>query len=224
MKQNMIAALVGRKGSGKSTLVGEIVREHDRALIVDRMFEYGAQLGATVVRGFDAAVEAVLEASRRRRYRYSLRGLEDDEVLEVLAGVATLRDTLVVVEEASAYMKAQQIPREIAQLVRMGRHQEISQVYVAQRAAMLHLDVISQADVIVSFQQHARRDVDTLVGHLGDHAERVRDLERFEIIAGGPAGWEEKAPLAVLARLTTRDRQATSTARRGARPPRASSA
>jgi len=201
VKQNTIVALVGRKGSGKSTLVGEIIREFDRVLIVDRMFEYGPQLGVTVVRGHAGAVAAVLEASRRRRFRYSLRGLEDDEVLDVLEGVGTLREVLVVVEEASAYMKSQQIPWEIAHLVRMGRHQGISQLYVAQRPSMLHLDVISQADVIVSFQQHARRDVETLVGHLGDFAEVVRELPRYELIAGGPAGWEEKAPLAVLARV-----------------------
>lgn len=201
MKQNTIVALVGRKGSGKSTLVGEIVREFPRALIVDTMNEYGGNIGADVAFGFDAAVEAVLEAERSRRYRFSLRGLEHDQVLEILEGVGTLRELLVVVEEASAYMKAQQIPWEIAQLVRMGRHNGISQLYVAQRPSMLHLDVISQADVIVSFQQHARRDVETLVGHLGDFAERVRELDRFELIAGGPAGWEEKAPLAVLARV-----------------------
>jgi hypothetical protein len=204
--QNTIIALVGRKGSGKSTLVGEIVCEHERTVVVDTMNEYGEKLGAEVVLGYDQAVDAVLEASRRRRFRFSLRGLEHDQVLEILEGVATLRELLLVVEEASAYMKAQQIPWEIAQLVRMGRHQGISQLYVAQRPTMLHLDVISQADVIVSFQQHAHRDVETLVGHLGEAAARVRDLERFELIAGGPAGWEEKAPLAVLARLRARNR------------------
>jgi len=211
--QNTIVALVGRKGSGKSTLVGEIVGEWDRVIIVDTMNEYGARIGASVRLGLEDAIDAVLEAERSRRFRFSLRGLEHDEVLEVLEGVGTLRDLLVVVEEASAYMKAQQIPWEIAQLVRMGRHQAISQLYVAQRPSMLHLDVISQADVIVSFQQHARRDVETLVGHLGDVAEQVRELERFELIAGGPQGWEEKAPLAVLARVRE------NTQRLGLKPP-----
>jgi len=214
--QNTIVALVGRKGSGKSTLVAEIVREWDRALIVDTMNEYGRGIGATVFYG-DAYVPAIVEASRQRRFRFSLRGLEYDEVLEALEGAATLRQLLVVVEEASAYMKAQQIPWPIAQLVRMGRHRGISQLYVAQRPSMLHLDVISQADVIVSFQQHARRDVETLVGHVGDVAERVRDLARFELIAGGPQGWEDKAPAAVLARLAS-DTTTVSPGRRVKRP------
>lgn len=199
--QNTILAIVGRKGSGKSTLVGEIIQEQPRAVVIDTMNEFGRNIGAEVVYGFDGAVEAIVGASRRARYRLSLRGLEHDEVLEVLEGVYTLRDMFLVLEEASAYMKAQQIPWEIAQLVRMGRHNRISQCYVAQRPTMLHLDVISQADVIVSFQQHARRDVDTLVGHLGEVGEQVRELERFHVVAGGPDGWEEKAPLAVLSRV-----------------------
>ncbi len=201
MNANTILAMLGRKGSGKSTLVGEIVREFGRVLIVDSMNEYGRNVGAEVVYGFEGAVRAIARASRRTSFRISFRGLEVDEALIVARGVFTLRNVLFVLEEASLYMKAQQIPPDLAKLVRTGRHRGISQLYVAQRPSMLHLDVISQADVIVSFQQHARRDVDTLTGHLGDMAERVRELDRFELIAGGPEGWEEKAPLAVLARV-----------------------
>lgn len=204
MSSNTIVALVGRKGSGKTTLVAEIVREERRVIVLDTMNEYGRARGLEVIYGFEAAVHAVARASRARSFRLSLRGLEHDQVLEVLAGCYHLRELLIVLEEASMFMKSQMIPPEIAKLVRTGRHQGISQLYVAQRPSMLHLDVISQADLIVSFQQHAARDVETLVGHLGEHAAAVRELPRFELIAGGPQGWEEKAPLAVLARVVDR--------------------
>lgn len=198
MAQNLVLVVLGRKGSGKSTLVREVIREFDRVVILDYIGEYGAEVNARVIEGFEACVHELVENAKRPRFRLSLRVVDTDEALRVLSVAYELPRTLLVVEEASVYCTPQSLPVEVARFVRFGRHREISQVYVAQRPSMLHRDITSQADVIVSFRQHEQRDVDYLRGIMGEEAERVRTLGDYAIVAGVNL---EKAPLAVLARL-----------------------
>jgi len=194
---NSIVTILGRKGSGKTTLVREIVREHRRVVILDYIGEYGADCGARVVAGFSASIHALVAASRERAFRLSLRML-DEETLAALPVAWELEDYLLVVEEASAYCSPSQLPPEIARIVKFGRHQRISQVYVAQRPSMLHRHVTSQSDLIVSFHQHEPIDVRYLSAIAGEEAKCVQELGDYEIYAAGNL---EHAPLAVLARL-----------------------
>lgn len=199
-----MVTVVGRKGCGKTTLVREIVREHARVVILDWCHEYGAEVGAQVKDGLRACALALVAASRERRFRLSLRvdelaGDPREQFLELLTIVWQMPGVLLVVDEASAYQSPSWMPPELARFPRIGRHRGISQLYVAQRPSMLHRDVTSQSDLLVSFQQHEERDVRYLVNLLGPAGERVRQLGLFEIVAGGPG--MDRAPLAVLARL-----------------------
>lgn len=204
---NTIVFVTGRKGCGKSTLVRELMREHDRVVVLDYIGEYGPECGATVHRGAIACARALERWHDRPRFCLSLRVTEERDALELLEIVAKMRGILLVVEESSWLCAPGRLPRELAYLVRMGRHQEISQLYVAQRPAMVHRDVTSQADVIVSFQQHGERDVAYLEGTvLADRAAHVRELKPFEIIAGVAPGEDAKLPACVRARLAKQRR------------------
>lgn len=204
---NTIAFVTGRKGCGKSTLVRELMSEHARVVVLDYLGEYGPECGATVHRGVIACARALERWAARPRFCLSLRVTEERDALDLLGIIEKLRAVLVVVEEASWLCSPGQLPRELRALVRFGRHRELSQVYVAQRPAMVHRDVTSQADVIVSFQQHGERDIAYLEGTvLADRAAQVRQLRPFEIVAGVAPGEEHKLPACVRARIAKQRR------------------
>lgn len=206
---NTITFVTGRKGCGKSTLVREVMREHARVVVLDYIGEYGPECGATVHRGILACARALERWDPKPRYCLSLRVTEERDALDLLGIVRKMRSVLLVVEEASWLCSPGRLPLELRELVRFGRHQEISQLYVAQRPAMVHRDVTSQADVIVSFQQHGERDVAYLEGSvLADRAELVRALRPFEIVVGVAEGEQAKIPKCVRERLARQRKQA----------------
>jgi len=201
--QNLIVTVLGRKGCGKSTLVREITRDWKRVVIIDYLGEYGGNVGATVHEGLRASVQALVRWAPQARFCCSLRLDDMEDALGVLEVCGAMHDYLLVVEEASWLCSAAHIPQQLARLVRFGRHRGISQLYVAQRPTMVHRDVTSQSDVLVSFNQHERRDVAYLQSILGDQAERLPSLERYAIIAGpDPA----RFPAAVRRRLKSAPR------------------
>lgn len=211
--QNLIVTVLGRKGSGKSTLVGEITREHRRVVILDYLGEYGANVGARVHEGRRSSIAALVRWNRQARFCLSLRVEDYDDALDVLEVAYEMRGYLLVVEEASWLCTASHMPRELARFVRFGRHRGISQLYVAQRPSMLHRDVTSQSDVIVSFNQHEERDVAYLAGILGDSADRLRELPPYAIIAGPTP---DRFPAAVRKRLRTSPKNRVDTDASGA--------
>lgn len=199
---NTIVFVTGRKGCGKSTLVRELMREHPRVVVIDYLGEYGPECGATVHKGIVPCVRALDRWHEKPRFCLSLRVTEERDALDVLGIVRKMRSVMLVVEEASWLCSPGRLPLELRELVRFGRHQEISQLYVAQRPAMVHRDVTSQADVIVSFQQHGERDIAYLEGSvLANRAELVRSLRPFEIVVGVAEGEESKIPACVRSRL-----------------------
>jgi DNA helicase HerA-like ATPase len=115
---------------------------------------------------------------------------------------------LFVVEEASVYLKPQLLPDPFKRLVRMGRHRPISQIYVAQRPAMLHRDILSQSDWVATFQQHGSTDVKYLEDVFAERAELIRTLtpsapgRAGELMLGGPS--PQLAPKAVKARIRSK--------------------
>lgn len=205
---NTIGSLFGRKGCGKSTLALEIMREHPRVLVIDYLGEYGTGKGFTVHEGFVSSVNALSRWAGRKRFALSLRVDEVHEALALLEVAWEMRGYLLVIEEASWLCSPSQLPRELSKFVRMGRHREISQLYVAQRPAMVHRDVTSQSDFIVSFQQHEARDIKFLeASTLGAQAEHVRTLPRFAIVAAAANGEESTFPKAVRRRLAKSPKQ-----------------
>lgn len=196
--QNLIVTVLGRKGCGKSTLVREITREHRRVVILDYLGEYGSNVGARVHEGLRASVAALVRWHRAPRFCLSLRIEDYDDALDLLEVAYESRDYLLVIEEASWLCTASHMPRELARFVRFGRHRGISQLYVAQRPSMVHRDVTSQSDVIVSFNQHEERDIAYLAGILGRDADRLRELPPYHIVAGPTP---DRFPAAVRARL-----------------------
>lgn len=193
-KENTIITILGRKGSGKSRLAGEIMDEFPRVFIIDSIGEYEAPL---IAWGLHDSVRLILQEHQKPATTISLRAVSVEDNLTLLSLLYEVPDCLIVIEEASLYCSPSLLPDEIAALVRYGRHRRISLLFVARRPSELHRDITGQSDVLVSFCQREPRDIDYFRAW-GDVAEAVQKLGPYQIIALGEL---QKAPLAVLARL-----------------------
>lgn len=121
-RQNLVISVFGRKGSGKSFLVREIVAEHDRVFYLDSMGEADEAQGFKVVHGREECVAAMMEVRNAKRFRLSLRMDDTAELIELADLAFEIPDHLIVVEETSFYCSPSYLPPQISKLVRYGRH------------------------------------------------------------------------------------------------------
>jgi DNA helicase HerA-like ATPase len=205
-RENIILAVFGRKGQGKTYLVRQIAQEWDRVVVIDTTGEYKEEDGYTVVYGVIECAHALVAADKQDRVRLSLRTDNTDEAIDLLVIINAMSDLLVIVEEAHFYCSPSQLPDAVSKLVRLGRHRNLSSIWVAQRPAAVNRNVTSQADLIISFAQREPRDIAYLVQVGGQEGLAVQHLATYR--RGGPPapivviGDDlSKAPLVVLERM-----------------------
>ena len=195
MPDNTIVTVLGMKGSGKTTLVKEMVSDWDRVVIVDANGEYE---DGTIAWGLEESVNALQRYENAQRFTLSLRLERKEDSLKILRLTYLLSDVLVVIDEASLYSSAAFMPDEIGRLVRFGRHKQISLFFVARRASEIPRDITANSDIVVSFRQQEPRDKEYLMSLFGEKAEKVDRLPQYQVMVFGNI---EKAPLALIERM-----------------------
>jgi hypothetical protein len=193
-RQNLVISVFGKKGEGKSFLVQEIIEDFRRVVILDTMGEYGKE-----EQSLEEAISGLISLKDKRRFRYPVRLVDDEDALKVLRVVYEMEDVLIVVEETSFYTNPNYLPDELKRLVRYGRHKRISQIYVSRRPAEIHRDLTAQSDLIVSFRQHEPADIKYLSAVMGPQAAMLPTLPKYGVMVSGEL---ERAPLAVLERMS----------------------
>jgi DNA helicase HerA-like ATPase len=203
-RDNTITSIFGRKGSGKSTLVGQITSDHRRVFVFDSMGEYDETRGFVVCYGLAECARAMVELRRSPLFRLSLRVDRVEDFLKLLRIAYEIPDTLLVIEETSLYCSPSRLPDDLSRLVRYGRHRKLNIVFVARRPSEIHRELTAQSDVIVTFRQHEPRDVDYLKSFIGPRVENVSRLPEYHVLAFGD---REKIPVAVIERLQMQERR-----------------
>ena len=175
---------MGRKGFGKTTLATELIAGQPRVVVLDMLGGYGHAV-TDVVWERDPAIEALLIASKKPRFQLALRMVSQDDMLDVLDMAFELEDYLLVVEETSLVCGTPPyLHRELAQLVRFGRHRRISQIYIARRPTELPRDLTAMSDLLVTFNQKEPRDLQYLAEN-GFDPDIVARLPKFMVAAQG---------------------------------------
>jgi hypothetical protein len=176
--QNRIVGVVGRKGSGKSTRVHDLLRYCPRFVVFDVMGEHAAQDGNQLESL--ASLARFLKWSREEQMfaaTYVPSGELDEEIEEVSRLVYARGHLCFVCEEIPLYAQAGYMPPLLGKLVRTGRHQQIDIVWTAQRAAEVPRTVTSLTDLWVLFSQTEPRDLSALADRCGrDVADRITGL------------------------------------------------
>lgn len=208
-KRNIITTVMGRKGSGKSTMIKEIIEsdQFPRVFVLDTNGEYGVDEngktlpGWTITDSVKAGAAAMLRLRHKDEFKLAMRDEDTESLSKLLEIVFEIPDCLIVVEETHFYVKSSHLPIEFSKLVRMGRHKAISQIYVSQRPSGLNRDMTAQSDFIVTFRQQEQRDIKWLSEVAGeDGAEDVRNLPDYKVRVW-VLGDESQMPLPIVARI-----------------------
>jgi hypothetical protein len=176
--QNRIVGLVGRKGSGKSTRLRDLLRYCPRFLVFDVMGEHTEPKDNRFES--PATLTQFLKWSHEQQNfagTYVPSGQLDEEIEEVARLVYARGDLCFVCEEVPLYTQAGYMPPSFGKLIRTGRHQQIDIVWTAQRAAEVPRTLTSLTDLWVLFSQTEPRDLSALADRCGrDVADRVAGL------------------------------------------------
>lgn len=178
-KQNVIALVVGKKGSGKSHYVKTLLSNEKpkRVIIFDALWEYDID-GHTLVFSWQEAVE-LLRENIDGEFRLTVR-LEDEaeyeQIVDVLRYVGNLT---LVIEEFHLYCNHTYTYPEIKKLIRLGRHWGINIIGITQRIPDIPRDFTHAMDLLVVFRTTEPRDLDYFrkLSFVGDEgAKRISML------------------------------------------------
>jgi hypothetical protein len=166
--QNRIIGILGRKGSGKSCALRELVAEVPRLLIWDPMCEHGS-LCPNRLDNLQRLV-AFLHWSRGKsvwRAHYVPHGDLVEEFDLVAKWVYRYGRMVLAVEEVPMVCQPNWVPPGFDHIIRLGRHRRIDVVWTGQRAAEIARRLTAATDVFVLFAQTEARDLEALADRCG---------------------------------------------------------
>ena len=108
---------------------------------------------------------------------------EPDRISELGGAAFALGHNLLVLEETSTIFEKGQRNLEawLRRLIFLGRHRQCSILCIAQRFMSVPIDIRSQANRVISFNQHEPEDIRYLTETFGKElVERIPSLERFQ--------------------------------------------
>ncbi|MGH9508032.1 MAG: hypothetical protein ACRD2F_02045 [Terriglobales bacterium] len=184
--QNAVLGLVGRKGSGKSTLGRRIAERLPRVFVFDPMGEHGWV--ANTFADADDADEFLRWAAARPTFSGRLVPQWDEAqaFAELAELVYEIGGMALMVEEAPMVCRAGHLPPEFARLVRLGRHRRVGLLWTAQRMAEVSRTLSAMTDGFGLFASTEPRDLEETADRCGrEAAERVARLPLHGLL-----GWD----------------------------------
>jgi hypothetical protein len=176
--QNSIVGIVGRKGSGKSRYLCELLRYCPRYVVFDVMAEHAAQAHNRLESR--AQLVRFLKWSRDQQTfasAYVPGGDLEEEIEEVSRLIYARGHLCFACEEVPLYTYPGYMPPRLGKLIRTGRHRHIDIVWTAQRAAEAPKTLTALTDIWILFSQVEPRDLGALADRCGrEIADRVAAL------------------------------------------------
>lgn len=202
--QNRIVAIIGRKGTGKSTKLAEILAAEDRVLIFDPMAEHDFIPNEA---DSPAELQDFFKWNRKKAEWAAtfVPGEEIDEDVEEVSKIVYGRgDLTFAIEEVPLICSPGHLPPALGKLIRTGRHKKIDIYWTAQRAGECSRTLTSLTDEFILFSQTEPRDLDAIaarcgtpvadrVAALNGHDHIVWDVARRQLTDHAPAAVEAPA-------------------------------
>jgi len=179
--KNFIISVFGRKGSGKTTYVKKVlIPKFNRVVILDSLGEYNC----FSVHSIDHLIE-FLKANRNRNFfRIAYRPFDEGDhyFFKIVYSIPFLS---VIVEEVDLYSSPSKTDPFLLKLLKYGRHRSIDVIGVSRRPAEVSKTLTSQADIVVSFQQTQKNELDIFKLYL-DNPDELKELKvgEYKIIQG----------------------------------------
>ena len=145
---NNIIGFIGRKGSGKSFFVKELLKSGalKRYIIIDTQNEYS--YFGTIIEDVESLREFLLRhGDTDFRVVFKLKHLEDQE--ELFWITRNVNNYTLIVEEIHLFCNPYFIQEDLKNNLALGRHKGRSLWYISQRPAQINKLLTSQSDLIV---------------------------------------------------------------------------
>lgn len=155
MKKRLIKLIFGRTGYGKSFLAKKLIKDFNRVIVIDPMFEYESGL---IFLSFEDMLNYYKE-HLPETFTFICRFSNDVDIEFAFKFCTVVGNLLLVVEEAEIYISPFAKSTNFLNLVRYGRHKSISILGIARRTSELSTDLKAQVNGIYSFNQMLPRDI-----------------------------------------------------------------
>lgn len=198
---NKIWTVIGKKGSGKSHLVADMVRYYHENNIRDKIILLDSSRDYIDDKKLNFFKYAELEQIKDNLDRFNFHKLIDQEdyILFDLSGLSRenfldtadqiaksvyqFPNSLIIVEEAYLFVPKMRQKSQFEVLISGGRKKGIDQIYITQRFQQLNLLVFSQTDVLISFRLNESRSIKKMLKHFPEiTAEDLKKLKKRECL------------------------------------------
>ena len=153
--------VVGNQGAGKSVWSKQFSKSKSRLLVYDPMASYPVDFTTD-------PEKYLIEVANNKRANFAFGTYLPDELPLFGRAAYGAGDCLLVIEECGfIFSRGSQMEPWLSRLVFMGRHAEVSLLFVAQRAASIPISVRSQASRIITFRQTEPEDVKAITERIG---------------------------------------------------------
>lgn len=172
--KNFIILVMGVKGSGKSFYVkNKILPLLPSYIVIDVLDEYNG----FSVRSFEELLDSV-----NKKKKIVCKFDDDLDTSFAFELIWEMGNTNLILEEIDIHADPRSIDPTLERIIKYGRHRNISMIGICRRPYELNTIFRSQADSVITFEQHELRDVEYLVKTFGAGSEDIQRLGKYEHI------------------------------------------
>jgi len=176
-----VRVIVGKRGSGKSWALRDMIRSEPRVLLYDTLHEPTYDEFSRMDK-FPELCKFLSSNPAIFRVAYSWDGIAPHELDfdRVCRAVYACRRMTFAVDEIDLFTSPSFLPRSLDKVVSLGRHRELSIWVATRRPKEVHPLIRSQANRVLSFAQTEPADLDWSRQVMGDMADSLPSLKQYE--------------------------------------------
>jgi len=179
IKQNEIITICGKRGSGKTFLMNEIIKTTDSFLVWDALHQIKIP-NAYITSNFNDALNVLRKGSKKIIYQPHQISISEFDMLCRI--IYNLGNIMLFVDEADRVMPSRAITKGASALIDLGRKKVIGGVFITRRLARLDSLPISQSDHVFAFKTILPQDVKYLKEFIGEIAEQAPNLKPYHFL------------------------------------------
>ncbi len=179
IKQNEIVTICGKRGSGKTYLMNQIIKATSNFFVYDPLHQISIT-GAYTTKNFNDAINILRKGSRRIIYQPMQISISEFDT--ICRMIFSIENITFFVDEADRVMPSRAITKNASALIDLGRRKLIGGVFITRRLARLDSLPISQSDHVFAFKTILPQDVKYLKEFIGETAEQAQNLEPYHFL------------------------------------------